>query len=64
MFDDLIGRAISIEGRPWTILGKAEWGMYLYLGNPDKDEVIVRHMGLVKRALELGAGVDPNGTNS
>lgn len=55
----MIGRAIEIGGKPWTIIGYA-WGNYYYLANPDEEEVIVRNIGLITRAIELGAEVDPN----
>lgn len=59
--DPLIGRALEIEGRAYTVIGVVDWGNYYYLACQDEDEeVVIRPMGVVRRAFELGAGVDPN----
>lgn len=66
--DPNIGRSLTLDGNKFTILARASWGGYYYLGLEDQDEsvaldgqkltredVIVRPVGAVVRALQLQA---------
>lgn len=63
MSDPVVGRALELNGVPWTIIARASWSLqYVYLGRPDSDETILRPLSTVLRAMDLGAEVAPDAT--